>query len=150
MNFFEITVSSLTALIAFFAAFIAYQQFKINKYKYKFDLFDKRFAVFIKFREFAQKVDEDGGKIKISEIQRFRFQILEHKFLFNTEFTEYISDFIENVKRLRTINVDLETREYENISELKKQELSELTNWFTIQIEYIEDRFYYYLSIKDL
>ena len=39
-------LSAITVLIGIFVAFVGYQQFKINREKFKLDLFEKRFAVY--------------------------------------------------------------------------------------------------------
>ena len=57
---FKIVITTFAAISTFgiglAAAFIAYQQSKVSKTKLRFDLFDRRYALFFKLRIFASDV----------------------------------------------------------------------------------------------
>jgi len=150
MNCFEFIISSITAIIAIFAALITYQQYYINKTKFKFELFDKRFLVFSKLKEFIILVNKEGGKISIDEINQFNIQTIEHKFLFDKKINDYFKNLLSNVFSLRSIETDMKNNLNGQINRIENQQkLKELTFWFTDQVESIESLFQVYLSIKE-
>ena len=51
----------LTILLAGFAAYIAFQQFRLGREKFKLDLFEKRFAVFDATRKFLSTILTEGN-----------------------------------------------------------------------------------------
>jgi hypothetical protein len=57
-----IVSTASTSLIGVAASILAYQQFKISKAKLKFELCEKRYALFIKLREFASDLEIGDNK----------------------------------------------------------------------------------------
>lgn len=49
-----------TVVLAIFAAYIAYQQYRLGREKFKLDLFEKRFAVFSGTRRFHTHILTDS------------------------------------------------------------------------------------------
>ena len=61
MQIFEILSAFLTPLIALLALWIAYQQFRVQKYRTRFDLFERRMKIYESVRETLVIVFRDGS-----------------------------------------------------------------------------------------
>jgi hypothetical protein len=96
-------------IIGFLAAYIAYQQQKIQRDKLRFDLFEKRFALFNTLYEtWVSVLGDKSNTIDYKEDTRIR---RETRFLFGPEVMKYIQDLngklgIYNLqfKRLQAMN----------------------------------------------
>src|SRR5215475_8561389 len=83
------TLSTLAIGIA--ASFLAYQQFKLSRSKLRFDLFERRLAVFMTVRVFASTMviegEADPGVLYRDTIERY--------FLFEKDVCSYIEGMYE-------------------------------------------------------
>ena len=80
----------MTVCIAGVGAYVAYKQHFLAKEKFKLDLFEKRFAVFIGARKFLTEVKATGN-VKISpDLYSYRASIGEATFLFEQDMVDYL------------------------------------------------------------
>ena len=105
MDFVFKVVSTLaTAAIGVAAVIIAYQQLRLAKYRQKHDLFGKRFAVFMKLREFVSQVGL-GAEFDSGEFYR---STIERRFLFtDPEVSKYFDEVYERANRIVALKVEL-------------------------------------------
>jgi hypothetical protein len=54
----EYVLSGITLIIGAFVAFVGYQQYLVNRERFKLDLFEKRFAVYKVYRSFFRTGDD--------------------------------------------------------------------------------------------
>ena len=90
MEFWKI----VTIVIGLFATWISYSQYSINKEKFKLDLFEKRFAIFVGARKLLSIVLRDGN-IDINDLYEFRANTAEASFLFDEDITNHLKDIDE-------------------------------------------------------
>jgi hypothetical protein len=81
----------LTPIIAVIATYIAWQQWKTNKQKYAFDLYERRLRVYEEVRKILSLIGRDA-KVDPSQLLEFRTSVMEADFLFGREIPEYIDD----------------------------------------------------------
>jgi hypothetical protein len=83
--FLRIVSTVATLIIGLAASILAYQQYKISKSKLKFDLFEKRLALFIRAREYTSKLAWESltGFETYDVAKKFYNDTLEHRFLFD-------------------------------------------------------------------
>lgn len=81
----------LTPTVAVLGSFIAYRQWRTAQNKLKFDLFDRRFAVYEASRDLLASV-MTSGKAKDEEVFKFKFlsATREAKWLLNNEVATYL------------------------------------------------------------
>ena len=60
----------IALLLAGFAGYVTYQQFKLGREKFKLDLFEKRFSVFAAVRKFLSQLATEG-QVSIVQVLRF-------------------------------------------------------------------------------
>ena len=75
-------IGIITVLISIITVLILYQQMKTNRYKYKLDLYDKRFKVYNALREFLGKILTQGiENISNGDLVKFNISTKESIFL---------------------------------------------------------------------
>jgi hypothetical protein len=68
-------------VIAFIGMYIAWQQFTANREKFRFELYDKRFNIYITVFQFTDKLLWDGGELLEKEYAGFDASCIEAEFL---------------------------------------------------------------------
>lgn len=94
MELIEIFKGLLTPLVAVIAVYIAWQQLKTNQRKLKFDLFEKRIAVYRDFVEFSSSASSpnvaQNEPLLVSE--QFQKIMAATKFIFHEEMRDELSN----------------------------------------------------------
>ena len=101
------TLSGLAIpVIGFLDIYIAWRQWKTASYRYKLDLFEKRFIIYEVIIDFILSI-RGGGKVLDEPLAIFKDKTLPVRFLFNDEIAEYISEIKEKAIDLRTYEAEL-------------------------------------------
>lgn len=93
-SFWAIAAGLLTPLLAVIAAYIAYQQYRVNKDRLRYELYDKRAAVFAALDLFLSDFIRDGHTTFERTNEYYREVILS-RFLFQ----KTIQDYLEEIYR---------------------------------------------------
>jgi hypothetical protein len=156
----QFVVSSLiTASIGVAAWFIAFQQLRLNKTlsaeqlrlseaKLKFDLYERRLALFRTVKEFAGKLTMTGNAGH-DVTGPFYHDTIERHFLFDKDVADYIVDMYENAKQVNRTKLELERpRLEENERQTLDRQLVDQMNWFFEQEQNVIKVFSRDLSIR--
>ena len=133
----NVSKALLTPVIAAIAAYIAYQQYQVNRRKFEFDRYERRIQIYREVRAVLIRVQRDF-KPETAELQNFITATAEADFLFGAEIAAYIDEIFKRGWALRSAH-----NQYRNmfqpvlpgydhnevVSEMRKQE-----TWFTEQI----------------
>lgn len=87
-----LSLNILTSVIALLAIYIAYRQYKIAKYKVKFDLYEKRFKIYELCIELIDKIITNR-EVEDLFFTRFVRAKNESYFLFNKKVSKQVDDF---------------------------------------------------------
>lgn len=98
---------SLTVIVAAIVAYIAYQQFVLASERLKFDLFEKRFAIFEAARRFLIAISTDA-KLELEDLAEFRRETQPAIFLFDTCITEYLASLAEQSIEMPKTRIQLD------------------------------------------
>jgi hypothetical protein len=138
----------LTPVIAVIATYIAYQQYKNNKLKLKFDLYEKRFRVYQALVDFISFVIS-FPEIKVEEVRKLDSARAESHFLFGEDIPQYLLSVRDKAAQLTTLNSQVN----ELASSDRNPERTKLVNqklevieWFHQQLEESRKKFGKYLS----
>ncbi|MDQ1341366.1 MAG: hypothetical protein QG567_2524, partial [Campylobacterota bacterium] len=101
-NYLEID-KALLILTSFIATYIAYQQYRTNRYKLMLDLFEKRYKVYDATRIFLTIIKKDAS-FEIKDLQNFNEGILDSCFLFDDDISAYLNQIREDAVDMRTAN----------------------------------------------
>lgn len=88
-------------VIGFLGVYIAWRQWKTAAYRYRMDLFDKRFEIYKATIEFILSI-RGGGQVSDESLAAFKERTLPVRFLFNDEVADYIAE-------IRSMAVDAQT-----------------------------------------
>ena len=108
--FLRVVSAASTLLIGVAASWLAYQQFKISRVKLKFELYEKRLALFRIVREFASDIainHTTNASQTLSDTGKFYRDTIEHRFLFNTDVSAYFDDVYQKAKALADVELEL-------------------------------------------
>jgi len=135
-----------TAFVALIAVYIAYQQWRTNRFQLRHALFDRRFEIYKAVQRYLSdimthaKLNDEGIPPLLDAYQRA-------KFLFGSDIPEYI-----DVIYKRSLNMQLYENQYaeplasDRRSELVKKKHEELT-WLCNQLPVLAEKFGPYMSL---
>lgn len=136
----------LIPLIAVITAYIAYQQYKINQNKLKFDLYDKRFKVYYSLMGLISYVIQAGTTTK-EETDKFMREIYESKFLFHENVSNYLNIIHNRAKELRYLDKKIANARTTDEREKLLNEKDKHFDWFVDQMKESQKIFSSYLTI---
>ena len=138
----------LTPTIAGFGIYIAIQQWLTARRKLKFDLFDRRFAVYDAARSFLASIST-SGKVKSEETQKFLIGTREATWLLNADIAKYL------FKQIYHNALHLEALEMERPGMAPGPELTanvtkqrEIKDWMFAQYDVLDEKFAPFLQLE--
>ena len=139
----------LSGILAAFLAYIAYQQFLVNKNKLKLDLYNKRFEIYTITLQFYQELIADGATSETHK--EFIKQKEAAKFLFSEDLSIYslLNEMHEKsfkVKAFKSNRCELE-KYPEQFDKVAKESL-EVVNWLEVAIKDLNTKLSKFLSFK--
>lgn len=138
---------SFTLLLGCIVAWISYSQHKVNKEKFKLDLFDMRFSVFSATRRILSAVFRDYAATN-ELLNDFRRSTAEATFLFDDDIAEFLNEIDEKLIELISACEGLHDSP---IGETKDNLLNEKKNaarWLRDQLPLLEPKFSRYLKFR--
>lgn len=150
INSLDILKGLLTPLIAAIAAYIAYQQYFLNKRKLNLDLYEKRYKIYFEIKIFIERCIA-YGKITQEERRDFLVKTNEKYFLFDSDIIEYIDELDKKAVDLEYAKPNYRgwpagTEKFKK----GKQEERELFDWFRNERDKLEAKFIKYLDFRKL
>jgi hypothetical protein len=146
---FKLVSSALaTPSIAVFAAWIAYHQYRIQKYRLIFDLREKRLKVFYALRQLVSDACMDSSTNQ-SSLSSFRLSVIEAPFFFNPNVVSYAKDLEERFLRMLELRDLIDDRADGNDHDLEdaKRELREIRQSMRQEHSRLQDQFRPYLEL---
>lgn len=146
------TLATLTIGVA--ASALAYRQFKISKAKLRFDLYEKRYALFLKLRMFVSDL-AIGNNNDPQEVQlkagAFKRDTIECRFLFDDDVAAYFDLVYSKASELVRAYLDFQRPNLpDDEEEVYRTRLGDLHVWFFNQSDEMFAVFRNDLSIKTL
>lgn len=148
-SWFEISQGSLTIVLAFIVARIAYLQYKTSHDKLRLDLYSKRFAVFATTRDYLVHIIREAN-LNESERQKFWFGTTEAEFLFKADLVEYLRELHSKGIEFRVLQEKLQDpkgMDDKEANELIEKD-QELLLWFSDQMQESKSKFGEYLGFE--
>lgn len=148
-------VSALSTLtIGVAASALAYRQFKISKAKLRFDLYEKRYALFLRLRVFVSDlaIGNNNDPLEIqSKAGAFKRDTIECRFLFDDDVAAYFDLVSEKASELVRAYLDFQRPNLpDDQEEVFRTRLGDLHVWFFNQSDEMFAIFRKDLSIKTL
>lgn len=134
----KISSTLLTPTIAGIVAYVAVQQWRVNKRQARLALFDKRLAIFHSTMELIAAVVRDAN-VDVDALFKFSFETREHEFLFGSDMREYMDQLW---KKGLELHMHGATRE-------EPAKITELTVWFHKQGTEAAQKFKKYMHFPE-
>jgi hypothetical protein len=151
----DILSALLTPLIAVIMVYIAYQQFRINRFRLRYELYEHRLAVFKAVRSFLSDILREG-KTDFQRVTQFYADVAEADFLFYRDVTDLREIVYKRGLKLAELHEELYPSDGNSGLPVGKErsqiahEQSEMLKWFSDQLVEIKPIFKKYLSIGKL
>lgn len=134
-------------LIAVFIAYVAYQQWQVNRANLREKLFDKRFAVFEQTQMLLTSVVREANASN-DAIEKFHSAPKLGRFLFGNDIHEYLVDILRRAHKLQMYHSQLEERPVcDDPISVAKQHSDEL-RFLIKQFEVFPEKFEPYLGFE--
>lgn len=141
----QISQAVLTPIIAIAVAWIAYQQWKTNHLKLKWEMFDRRMDVFRKCNEIIRIVNRDASLGKPESIEFLRYSV-EVQFLFGDDVYRYVRELAEKCIDLTVASEGANGSFGPTEVAEHRQRRVELLKWIIVQSEPLADKFRPYMQ----
>jgi len=137
-----------TVAFSLFAAYFAFQQFRLSRERFKLDLFEKRFAVFAGTRIFLTHILRDGNLETLEPLWENRAAISEASSLFDDQITEFLGEIDRKAIKLKKDHEKDESLPVSDERTLLSQEIHENLDWLTKQLQELKIRFAPYMKFE--
>ena len=138
----------LTPTIAILGSIIAYRQWRIAQNKLKFDLFDRRFAVYDATRALLASI-MTSGQAKQEEVYKFMAGTRTAKWLLNDDVAQYIDEVLwHKVVDLQTLQEELQGLPVGGERTRNVRAQSEIKKWLLDQFKVLDEKFAPFLSLS--
>lgn len=147
-NFLTILSGFLTPVIAGTMVYIAYRQYKTDRDKLKWNLYDKRMEVFQSLRDLLGYIMREAD-VSNKELNKFAISIDKGFFLFDSKINDYLSGVRDKCFSLQEHRRKLEDRDLGVVPERSRlaKENGEIILWFSRQYEEAKKLFEEHLKI---
>ena len=136
----KISQGFLTPIIGVAVIYVAWQQYKTNRNKFRLDLYDRKLKVFEGLTTLLEHIELQNTVLG-EQLQQYRRATIEAIFLFDDE---YISNYLQEVKRkvhkLQFVNRNLNNLPTNEETKVIKEQ-TELLGWFNLQLTESVDKF---------
>ena len=143
----ELLSATLVPIIALVTVYIAWHQYRLNRYRVRLDLFNRRLKVFECVDSFLKSVISSAS-CDFSDIRKLRQGTAEARFLFGKEIPRYIDALVGHGSDLDTWNQKYAHPEYDHDKVVEGR--SRERRWLTEQIDEAVTKFKKYLDMSRL
>lgn len=142
----EIFSALLTPLLGVIGTIVLINQHRIERYKWRLALYEKRFAVYKSTRDFLDDI-KSKASVNNDELFAFNHDSRDMVFLFGDEVKMHLDNLFYKAVDLNTIGSQMKSQgEGERLNELVKDS-GELFKWFMKQHDITRDLFAEYLKV---
>jgi hypothetical protein len=137
----------LSPMLAVITVIIIILQYRLAKYFWRLDLFEKRYSIYNSSIEFISKI-VSNAKITNDELFSFLRNTRDRDFLFADDIKKYLNELYSRALELYSLENKLKSEPVGEQRNSDCDEESELLKWFSSQYDIARIKFGKYLSIK--
>ena len=139
----------LTPLIAVVVTYVAWRQWRVNVYRLRLDLFEKRYAVFDATRKFLSLILRKAT-FEMNDFYEFRANVSDADFLFKKDVVKYLGNIDDKALQLNTTQDTYKPLlAGDERTKLVKEE-KEILKWLTDQLPELKKIFTPYINFKKI
>ena len=145
----------ITVILSVLTLILLLKQYRLQQYRIKMDLFEKRFKVYSHVRKFILTGSKEGGT-KLEIVQNFLSDIPEYEFIFDKdgEIVKYIDDLWRKGLDYSHLQEDVNNLHSFPVGSLERDELINkkrpYVEFFTHEFDYVKHRFSKYLQLGEV
>jgi hypothetical protein len=143
----EYILSFITIFIGVFVASVQYQQYCVNRERFKLDMFEKRFAVYKGIQVFLTHI-MINAKFEMTELFKFRGDTQDAIFLFGEDVTNYISLVDKKALEFGNLSEKLESLPIGEERSKACEEKTCILRWLIDGLPQLKEIFSPYLKFK--
>ncbi|MBI5021999.1 MAG: hypothetical protein HZB59_11240 [Ignavibacteriales bacterium] len=138
----------LTPIIALIALWIAYRQFKIQEYRVRLDLYDRRLKIYEAIMKFLSGISQKGDSTW-DEVLEFLRDTKEAKFLFKGEMKAHLDSIYNRAIKLQSVQEELKNKSLPIGPEREAfaKQMSEHYKWLKSQYKTTDELFLKYIRL---
>ncbi|SFC31530.1 hypothetical protein SAMN05421780_104222 [Flexibacter flexilis DSM 6793] len=153
-DIWTILTGLLTPIIALGGLGIAYRQWVVQRYRAKFDLFERRMKVYENIREVLISILRNNTLEGIN-MEDFYMNVRHSKFLFNKEISAYIEQIDKNVSDFQTDCMKLgENEKAPFMTEEQRNKVLDnkynTLDWLSKQVKILDNNFSSFMEISKI
>lgn len=132
----------LTPIIGVAVVYVAWQQYKTNRNKFRLVLYDRKLKVFEGLTTLLQHIVRQNTATG-EQVQQYKMATIEAIFLFDEDIVNYLNEVKSKVHKLQTVNKITETNSTKDKDSPPKviEEQLDLLDWFNKQLTKSVDKF---------
>ncbi len=139
-----VLASLFSAIASFAAALAAWKAYQVTKGQLRYDLYDRRMAVYNAIMSFVADCVRDGRVPEGAE-SRLLHSTREARFLFGEDVQNYITEMYDVARKWRKLDRTSSTRTQDGLEEDIK-----IGNWILKQASVVDDLFSPYLKFEEI
>jgi hypothetical protein len=143
----DVLSAAVAPVTACIAAYIAYQQWLINRTKLRLDLYDRRVTVLRAVKEFLSAIAV-AGAVKGEALSNYVRAVAEADFLFDKRLRTYLDEIYKKSVRMLTLKMELGDMPFGPDRTARVKEEMDLLKWMAEQGGALNEEFKRYLSIR--
>ena len=145
LDYFAAALAPITAVAMIY---IAYRQYRLEKLKWKHELYEKRLAIFRSTMELLAVIMRDGN-VDIVTLSKFNAETSESYFLLGRDICDYLLEVYRKGVHLRTLNEKLQVSNLPIGEERTRlaDESGDLLKWFLDQFNVAREKFAEHLAL---
>lgn len=146
-DWIDIVAAVSIPVIAIIAAYIAWQQWKVNERRLKHELFDRNFLVYEAILEFIGSIVR-SGEAKDENLYNFNKKTKAAKFLLGEDISEFINKIYNKAIDLQTLDAELEGLPVGDERSRIVRERGEIKKWIYHQFGELDEKFEKILGLE--
>lgn len=134
IDFLDIFSNLTVPVIGFLGVYIAWRQWNTAAYRFRLDLFEKRYVIYEAIIDFILSV-RGGGVVQDEQMGIFKDKILPARFIFDNKIADYLNEIKEKSYDVQTYSSEAEGMPHgeERVATLRRA--SEAREWLYEQIK---------------
>jgi hypothetical protein len=135
-----LAITTIGAIAAWFAAWVAYQQMKIARDKLQQDFYNRRYAVFDAARTFLQDI-EVHGNVPQEALQSYSAAIADAVFLLDEDLSKHLEQIRDRAFKFRNAEARAERMADGDARSTLSEKASDENEWLLAQLPVLVEKF---------
>jgi hypothetical protein len=143
----DVLSAAVAPVTACIVAYVAYQQWQINRTRLRLELYERRVAVLRAAKEFLSAITV-AGAVKGEAMSNYVRAVAEADFLFDKRLRRHLDEIYKKSVRMLTLDLELGDMPVGPDRTARVKEAVDLLKWMTEQGGVLNEEFKRYLTVR--